>query len=193
MPLAAIDARMAARTANTDMSGAIFGAQVGCDYQVNRSWVIGLEGSFAPATVTGTNMDELNPTWTLRSTNDWVASISGRAGVAVEQVLLYTRLGVAWAHSRFEVDNTGIPDGTPSKTRFGWVIGSGIAWAFAPCWSVFLEGHYYIFNGTNVSFTGDLFNPTPAFTVNTTQTIEALKFGVNYRFGGASTSPISPY
>ena len=193
LPLGTIDATMTGQTANTDTSGAIYGAQVGCDYQFNRGWVIGLEGSFAAATLTGTNMDQFNSTWTLRSKDDWLTSIAGRVGFAVDRVLLYWRGGVAWAHNKFEIENTAILDGTPSTSRVGWVIGSGIEWAFAPCWSVFLEADYYSFNGTNVSFAGDVINPTPAFTVNTTQTIETMKFGVNYRFGGASTAVASRY
>ena len=77
LALGTIDATMAGQTANTDMSGAIYGAQGGCDYQINRGWVIGLEGSFAAASVTGTNMDQFNSTWTLRTKNDWLASITG--------------------------------------------------------------------------------------------------------------------
>ncbi len=34
--------------------------------------------------------------------------------------------------------------------------------------------------------------PTPAFTLNTTQTVGTLKFGVNYRLGGAS-GPLSSW
>jgi outer membrane immunogenic protein len=188
LPLGTIDATMTGQTANTDKSGAIYGAQVGCDYQFNRGWVIGLEGSFAAATLTGTNMDQFNSTWTLRSKDDWITSVAARVGFAVDRVLLYTRGGVAWAHNKFEIENTAILDGTPSTTRIGWVIGSGIEWAFAPCWSVFLEADFYSFNGANVSFAGDVINPTPAFAVNTTQTIETMKFGVNYRFGGTSVA-----
>ena len=47
VPLGTIDATMSGQTANTDMSGAIYGAQMGCDYQFNRAWVIGVEGSFS--------------------------------------------------------------------------------------------------------------------------------------------------
>lgn len=193
VPLGTIDATMSGQTANTDMSGAIYGAQIGCDYQFNRAWVIGVEGSFSAATVTGTNMDQFNSTWTLRTKNDWIASFTGRVGFAVDRVLLYTRGGLAWAHNKFEIENTAILDGTPSATRIGLVIGSGIEWAFTPCVSAFLEADYYSFNGTNVSFAGDLINPTPAFAVKTTQNVETLKFGVNYRFGGASGPAGSPY
>ena len=37
----------------------------------------------------------------------------------------------------------------------GYVIGSGIEWAVAPSWSVFLEGNYFNFGNTDVPFAGD--------------------------------------
>src|SRR5947207_10815904 len=36
-----------------DTSGAIFGGQIGCDYQFAGNWVIGLQGDFAGARLTG--------------------------------------------------------------------------------------------------------------------------------------------
>jgi outer membrane immunogenic protein len=68
-----------------------------------------------------------------------MASLTGRVGFAVDRVLLYPRGGLARAHNKFEIENTAILDGTPSATRIGLVIGSGIEWAFAPCVSIFLE------------------------------------------------------
>jgi len=48
--------------------------------------------------------------------------------------------------------------------------------------------NYLILKGDLQKFSDSvqLINPTPAFTVKTTQTVETVKFGVNYRFGGAS-------
>jgi outer membrane immunogenic protein len=190
LPIGTIDATMTGQTANTDMSGAIYGGQIGCDYQFNGNWVIGIDGSLSGSTLTGTNMDQFNSTWTLRTKTDWFGAITGRVGVAVDRVLLYTRVGVAFANNKFEIENTAILDGTPSTTRTGWMIGSGIELSFAPSWSVFVEADYYSFGSSNVSFVGDRVNPTPPFTVQTKLTIETLKFGVNYRFGGGDSGPV---
>jgi outer membrane immunogenic protein len=169
--------------ATTDMSGAIYGGQIGCDWSFSGNWVVGLEGSLSGSTLSGTNMDQFNSTWALRSRNGWMGSVTGRFGYSVERVLLYWRGGIAWANTKFEIENSGFFDGAPSVTRTGWVLGSGIEWAFAPSWSVFLEADYYNFGNASVNFIGDAFNPTPAFAVRTSQTIESLKLGVNYRFG----------
>jgi len=165
VPNGAIDATFSGQTANTDMSGAIYGAQLGCDYQFNGNWVIGIDGSVSRSTLTGTNMDQFNNTWSLRGKADWFGAVTGRVGVAVDRVLVYSRGGIAFANHKLEIQNTGIFDGTPSATRTGWMIGSGIEMSFAPCWTVFVEADYYSFGNTNVSFAGDVFNPTPPFTV----------------------------
>ena len=180
LPIGTIDATMIGQTANTDMSGGIYGGQIGCDYQFS---VIGIEGAMAGSTLTGTNMDQFNSTWTLRSRVDRITDVTGRLGYAVDRMLVYGRGGIAWAHNSFEIENTAILDGMPSTTRRGWVVGGGVEWFLAPSWSVFAEADYYNFNTSNVFFVGDTTNPTPPFTVKTTQTIETFKFGVNYRFG----------
>jgi outer membrane immunogenic protein len=184
VPNGAIDATFSGQTANTDMSGAIYGAQLGCDYQFNGNWVIGIDGSVSRSTLTGTNMDQFNNTWSLRGKADWFGAVTGRVGVAVDRVLVYSRGGIAFANHKLEIQNTGIFDGTPSITRIGWMLGSGIEMSFAPNWTVFVEADYYYFGNANVSFAGDPINPTPPFTVQSKLTVETLKFGVNYRFGG---------
>lgn len=184
LPDGAIDATSTGRqTANTDMSGASYGGQLGCDWQPEAgNLVLGLRGALSSSTLAGTNMDQFNSTWTLRDKTDWFASLTGRLGWSVDRALLYGRGGVAWAHNRFEIENTGILDGTPHATPVGWVIGAGIEWAFAPNWSVFGEADYYSFGATTVTFPGDAVNPQAAFGVKTSRTMEILEFGANYRF-----------
>lgn len=180
-----IDASFTTRTAHTDMSGALYGGQLGCDMQLNSNWVIGLEGSISASDITGTNQDQFNAPWTLRNNNDWFGSVTGRLGFAApNNVLLYTRGGVAFAHNNFEIENSGVTLGMPSSTVVGWTIGSGIEWAFAQSWSVFTEANYYSFGNQTQTF-----NVVPGFinlptTINTKQQIETLTIGVNFRFGG---------
>src|SRR2546421_525881 len=67
LPIGTIDATRTGQTANTDMSGSIFGGQIGCDYQFGSNWVIGIDGSFAGSNLAGTNIDQFNSTWALRA------------------------------------------------------------------------------------------------------------------------------
>ncbi len=179
----AIDPTFTGRVANTDHSGGLYGGQVGCDMAFGGGFVFGIAASYSAANIVGTDVDPFDTTWSLRAKTDSIADVVGRFGFVVQNALLYGRGGVAWAHNKLEIANTGIFVGSPSVTRQGYVVGGGIEWAFAPNWSVFLEGNYYNFSGATVHFLGDVVNPTPAFDVRTRQEIETVKFGVNYRFG----------
>lgn len=178
-----IDA-VGAGQANTDMSGGLVGGQVGCDWQTASNWVFGAEAAFAAADITGTNQDQFNSTWTLRSQIDGLGAVTGRAGWAAGNVLVYGRAGVAFELNDFNIQNTGTNLGSPSTTRFGWTVGPGVEWAFAPHFSIFMEGDYYSFGDDNVHFSGSAFGAgaNAPFDVKTSQSVESLKFGLNYRF-----------
>jgi outer membrane immunogenic protein len=181
-----------AQTANTSMSGAVFGGQIGCDLQFGGNWVAGLAGSFDWSNISGTNMDQFNDTWSLQNQGKWYGTITGRVGSAYNNILLYAKGGVAFAHNQFEIENGGITLGTPSDTLTGWTAGTGLEWAFAPNWSAFLEADYYGFGSKS-----ETFNQSPADiaippTINVKPSFATLTIGVNYRFGMAGWGR-SPY
>jgi outer membrane immunogenic protein len=178
------------RTATTDQSGAVYGGQLGCDYQFGGPTffggpiVLGLQGQFSGSTVSSTEIDQFNATWALRNQIDWYGSVTGRAGVAVDRFLPYVKGGVAWDHNKIEIENSGFTLGTPSLTRTGWTIGSGLEWAFAPSWSIFFETDYYDFSGQNSPLPGNAGSNNGPFQINTKQTFETFTIGLNWRFMG---------
>jgi outer membrane immunogenic protein len=185
-----IDGNGFGNTANTDMSGAVFGGQIGCDYQggpwfMGGNWVIGLQGQMSGSTVTGTNQDQFNAPWTLRDRIDWFGSLTGRFGTTIsDRTLLYVRGGVAWAHNKFEIENSGFKLGTPTNTPVGWTLSTGIEYALNPSWSVFVETSYYDFGNNNVAFNGNPATGNLPFVLKTSQTLETFQVGVNYHFWG---------
>lgn len=181
-----IDNTFLGQAANTDMSGAIYGAQVGCDFPVDGGLVFGLQGSWSQSTITGTNMDQFNSTWTLRAKVDSIVTATGRVGLTLDRSLIYARGGLAWARGKFEIENTSVFLGSPSVTNAGWVVGGGVEWGFAPNWTVFIEADHFDLGTKGLFFPGAPANPlvlNPAFLVNAGQKVETLKFGANYRFG----------
>jgi outer membrane immunogenic protein len=117
-------------------------------------------------------------------------TIAARLGVAVERSLLYVKGGAAWVHEKHTTghlaDTTRPEDiysGTTSETRWGWTIGGGVEYAFAPNWSTKIEYNYLNFGKDQVSFT---FTPAQTFGAGGTlqQTMHVVKFGLNYRLGG---------
>jgi outer membrane immunogenic protein len=192
-----IDGLGTRRTAITNTSGGIYGGQLGCDYQfVGSSFVVGLEGTIDGANIEGTNQDAFNAPWTLRNRVPLFGTVTGRVGYAVpgaSNVLLYFRGGVVFSENRFEIENSGVTLGTPSATRTGWTVGAGVEWAFAPAWSLFVEGDYY-----DTGKATEAFNFVPGFinpptTIQTHTTYETLKLGVNFRFWGGGGPVMARY
>ena len=184
-----------------DTDGAIFGGQIGCDYQFAGNWVLGIQGDFAGARLTGEadHFDSFGGntiTAGLRVRTDWLASITGRLGFTgwFPRTMLYVRGGGAWIRERWTIVDqdfslTGSTDFTEtSQTRTGWTIGGGLEYAIAPNWSVFAEFNHYDFGTKRIATLpgseGGFLN------VDARQRIEAVKLGVNYRFNLFGKAPV---
>jgi outer membrane immunogenic protein len=183
-------------------SGALFGGQVGCNYQfagwspwAGSNWVIGIQGDFAGTDFNGTGHDpettDIDDTIALKS--DWLASITARLGVTAfnNQALFYVKGGAAWLNNKWNLSQTDFEpsaSGFFNQTNLGWTIGGGAEWTlWSPAWTAFVEYNFYDFNQS--SSVSNLFacesaagQCGPQFTTGR-QTINAVKVGVNYKFG----------
>jgi outer membrane immunogenic protein len=170
-------------------SGAVFGGQLGCDYQFWGQWVIGAEGMFAGTDINGTANDPAEDSpfgnlHTIKVKQDWIGSVTGRLGYAWNQTLWYVRGGGAWTHNRWDLSNADnaffYGNTVQTQNLSGWTIGAGLEWALTPNWTAFVEYDYYRFDGK------DLINQTTfddTYHVHTSrQTVNVVKVGVNYRF-----------
>lgn len=183
---------------STDFDGALGGAQIGYNYQFSSMWVAGIEGDFSWSGMSGS---ALNPSvvpafvglrrTTIDSDVQWLATVTGRLGIAANNWLFYAKGGVAWGD--FEINTVTINPATGvlftttngAKTRTGWTAGGGVEWGFAPRWSAKLEYSY-------LDFGSDTFNQTVGFDLtgltpnplirDVDSHVHALKGGVNFRF-----------
>jgi outer membrane immunogenic protein len=102
---------------------------------------------------------------------------------------LYFKGGAAWGITKHTVSGTGIDalfnvipvTASTSETRWGWTIGAGLEYAFAPNWSVKAEYNYIDLGTERVNFT---YVPTQTFgaSANLDQVLHVAKAGINYRF-----------
>ncbi len=68
-----------------------------------------------------------------------LGSLRGRLGVlATPQTLLYATVGLAWADYDFKATGAN----TVSDTLYGWTLGAGVEYMFAPQWTMRLEYNY---------------------------------------------------
>ena len=185
-----------------DTSGAIFGGQIGCDYQFAGNFVVGIQGSAAGAFLQGKGFELAGPGDRgdfIQVRTNWIADVTGRLGFTgwLPRTLIYVKGGGAWIDETIDFASSSSSfGGSFRQTLAGWTIGGGVEWAFAPNWSVFAEFQHYDFKGKGVSSfvtsnTG--FGPASGTLDVTKERIETVKLGINYRFNwlfGKAPAPV---
>jgi outer membrane immunogenic protein len=200
-----------ASSGHIDSSGAVFGGQLGCDYQfAGSSWVVGVQGTFL-----GTDLNRLaqDPHNGVSQTGGpgaitfaggsigvrtrSLASVTGRLGWAgwSPQTMVYVRGGGAWTDTQLDMRSSAIflggfgfavpPNAPVFDTKYtGWTVGGGFEWMVAANWSAFIEYNYYDFKSKSIL--NQVFGPPNIFgsTLDLGLNISTVTVGVNYRFGG---------
>ena len=153
-------------------SGVIGGGQVGYNYQINQL-VFGVEAEVSAANIKN-NLLTFGP---LSASFNWnsLTTLSSRFGYAFDNWLLYGKVGGAWADVSANANAFGMQLVSVGGTASGWVAGLGAEYAFQNNWSAKLE--YNVFGFGNDSGTFGTFNGNNV-------TLQTVKAGVNYRFGG---------
>jgi outer membrane immunogenic protein len=166
-----------------DTSGAVFGGQLGCDYQFAGNWVLGVQGMLSATDINGFGPDaDPSESSTISVKVDRLWSVTGRLGYAglMPETLVYFKGGVAGVRDQWNMSNAvfDFPQLITSN-RTGYTVGGGVEWAFARNWTAFAEYSYYDFGTKNVfSWTegGDDVN-----SLIPKQTLSTVKVGLNYR------------
>ncbi|THD70668.1 MAG: porin family protein [Bradyrhizobium sp.] len=171
-------------------SGGLFGGQVGCNYQFASNWVIGAQGDIAGTDFNGRNDDPLalffgtgNGTIAIKS--DWLASATMRLGYTFydNRAMFYVKGGGAWIHNIWDLHDA-FAFYSPTilgETRSGWTAGAGFEYMLTQNWTAFVEGNYYNFGNGKLL---EISPSDPAAFYSGKQTVETVKIGVNYKFGG---------
>jgi outer membrane immunogenic protein len=148
------------------IKGGFGGATVGYNWQFG-TLVLGIEADGAGADISGTSTAAgITATDKIQA----LATVRGRLGVAVDQVLLYGTAGFALADEKGSATN-GAVTLSDTETRTGWTAGAGVEWMFMPRWSLKAEYLYRSFDSVTV-----LGVATGTLAVNSGQ------FGINYHF-----------
>jgi outer membrane immunogenic protein len=141
-------------------SGFMGGAQLGYNWQTGQL-VYGLETDIGLSGADDTASS-------VKFTNPWLGTLRGRGGFALNNVLIFGTVGLAYGGLRAE-NATG---GTESKSLGGWTAGVGMEIGLTPAWSVKGEYLYVDLAGRGYVITG---------ASNGLET-SILRFGANYRF-----------
>jgi high affinity Mn2+ porin len=142
-------------TTGNDFGGLIGGVQAGYNLRLPSGLLLGAEADISfPSYIESNSFVSKLATANSDVTHQWdfIGSARGRIGYATGPWLAYATGGLAFAGERYLND---LPSGDQEKrldTRFGWVAGAGLEYAFAPHWSARLEYLYYRFDKTSLQF-----------------------------------------
>ncbi len=109
----------AAPSFDFDGNGFLAGGTLGSNWQSGQ-FVFGLEGDMSWAGMDGSTIAPWNDR-TLSVKNRWYGTLRGRAGVAIDEILLYGTGGVAATRI-----NASDPVASSTNTHTGWTLGGGI-------------------------------------------------------------------
>jgi outer membrane immunogenic protein len=159
------------------IKGGFAGGTVGYNWQFGQ-FVAGIEadGAWADISNSVTQIDPILGAVTATAKVDALATVRGRFGVAVDQVLLYGTGGLALADTKISASALGLTV-SDSKTMTGWTAGAGVEWMFLPHWSVKGEYLYRSFGGQTF-FANQVVGGIQTGTLN----INSGQVGINYHF-----------
>ena len=164
-----------------NFDGIVGGGQAGYNWQTGNL-VFGVEVDFS---VSG--IDEKTPlirtTLTLATKIDWFGTARLRLGYAADRALFYVTGGLAYANvaNSFLDVGCGVPCFLKSSdVKFGWTVGGGLEYAFAPNWSVRAE---YLFVDLEKNKKLDV-SCAPACRFEWENRLNVARVGLNYKFGG---------
>jgi opacity protein-like surface antigen len=187
----AITSQTATSLTSTGFTG---GAEVGCNWQANNWLVLGVEGDWEFAGLSGSNSGAvlvgttINP-FTESFGSRWLSTIRGRVGVANGPWLFFATGGFAFANASFSdlisFPSTGTFNAASSSgTMSGWTVGGGVEWFFMPRWSLKAE-YLHVDLGTK-TFTSVNSNPVafPLATISHSHSLveDIGRIGVNFHF-----------
>jgi outer membrane immunogenic protein len=165
-------------------SGFAGGGQIGCDYQWNQYWVVGIRDMLDATSLSNrTNISTVPFTGALDSRTRWFDTLTARVGFLVPQtnVLLYAQGGAAWTNTNITfLTGSGAQVGETSNDGTGWTVGAGVEWMFAQQWSVFAEYNFMGFGTQSTTFTGC--GGTCVVNANAKADVQNVLAGVNYKF-----------
>jgi outer membrane immunogenic protein len=161
-------------------NGGVFGGTLGANFQAD-AFVFGIEGDFDWSAVnTGTTSNICAVTGTCQTGNNWLSTLRGRVGYAMDRVLVYGTAGGAFANVQ-----TTFNGANSSKTQAGWTAGLGVEVAFADNWTAKAEYLFVNLGNGNVSCGTApclALNAGVPITGSVGLTESLVRGGINYKF-----------
>jgi outer membrane immunogenic protein len=166
---------------------AVGGGTVGCNWQANSWFVLGLEGEGGYLNVEGSGPQPLivvppgggfGSVSATAKMGTGYGLVAGRVGVAFDRLLLYTKLGVAFFDTSATITDAATPGfvATGSKSQTPFTVGGGVEYAMWDHWTGKFE-YMFVEKGSSFNACGGGFcwKQDPS-------TAHIGKIGLNYKF-----------
>jgi outer membrane immunogenic protein len=176
-------------TFNAMPAGVFGGGQLGYNYQIFNSFVIGAETDIQGSGIVDNHTCLANCTPALfaiiNHKLDWFGTTRARVGLATGSVLSYVTAGVAYGEVETSLtSNIGPTSVTTSATKTGWTWGAGLEAALGGNWTAKAEYLYLGLGSAGIA--------SPLLGILSVKTQEQMfRGGINYRFGPAQ-APDAP-
>lgn len=164
--------------ASHSVNGMLGGVQGGFNWQFG--WMLlGIEADWSWSGMRGTAPCLVVLSCTTKVS--WLGTVGGRLGFAVDQALIYLKLGGGFAEFKRDVNLLGLATVAELQhTRFGLMLGTGIEYALGPNWSAKVEYNFLDFGKKTFDVTVTGLAATVPVAIRDYEHL--VKFGVNYRF-----------
>ncbi|KAB2850137.1 MAG: porin family protein [Hyphomicrobiaceae bacterium] len=168
-----------------EISGAIYGGYIGYNHQTGNL-VLGIEGTLSGASIKGDTTCLI----ALKCARevDWMATLVGRLGYAMDRTMVYGVIGVAWADVETKVtDNIfggALLTLNGDKNHTGFVIGFGIEHALSHNIVARIEYNHIDFRSETHDLSITFFGvPVPATIPSRVDLdVDTIKIGVAVKF-----------
>ena len=174
----------------------IFGVHGGYNIQRGR-FLFGIEGDYSWARGSETHVTVVEPaepdSLGTRARLNYLASLRGRAGLAIDRTLVYATAGVGFAganwRATFADADSGTFDLSTNLRETGWVYGAGVEHAIGCCSGIVLRAEYlrYSFGGDKQIPPNSLNSGAPEGTIPgdhvTLNDVDVFRVGLSYKFG----------
>lgn len=150
---------------NFKVDGGLVGGTLGANFQYGP-WVFGIEGDVDWTDIRGSVTCAV--TAICQTSNDWLATIRGRAGYAIDRVLIYGTAGGAVGDIKSSVIGLGSTD----NTEFGWTAGAGLEFGITENVTAKVEYLFVDLQSSN--------NQVPTGSVSLDTSL--IRAGLNFKF-----------
>jgi outer membrane immunogenic protein len=175
---------------NININGAVVGGTFGANFQTGQ-FVFGIEGDGDWSNIKGSAsgatsaacLGSSSTTCTYQTSNDWLATLRARMGVAWDRVLIYGTAGGAAGDIKANFSPAApLTGASSSSTEFGWTAGGGLEFGITDNVTAKVEYLYVDLQNSSFSCTAVACGTAAAVSAPVSLTTSLVRAGLNLKF-----------